>query len=157
MKICNELLWIHIQLGIISNWGYTHTGANCQMVVTCCHLGIPLRQMLLQLRIRIQLGILSNWGYTHTGANCQTVVTRCHLGIPLLQMLLQLWIHIQLGVLSNWDMLTLGQTVRCQSRGKVLASLYNRHEYICGYTYNWRYSQTGDTLSLETNCQTSFM
>ena len=102
MKICNELLWIHIQLGIISNWGYTHTGANCQMVVTCCHLGIPLRQMLLQLRIRIQLGILSNWGYTHTGANCQTVVTWCHLGIPLHQMLLQLQTHIQQAVLSNW-------------------------------------------------------
>jgi len=32
---------------------------------------------------------------------------------------------MQMGIHSNWDTLTLGQTVRQQSRGKFLASLSN--------------------------------
>jgi len=117
MKICNELLWIHIQLGILSNWGYTHTGGKLSdsgHVVPSWHPSA--------------LDVITT-ADTHTSGGT-----------------------LKLGICSRW-----GQTVKWQSGGKVLVSLYNICEYICGYTHNWRYPDTEDTLTLETNCQTAFM
>jgi len=107
-------------------------------VVTWCHLGIPLRQMLLQLRTHIQQGVLSNCGYAHAGWKLSD---GSHVA--------KYWHHstrdantsvdthtpgdtLKLGIHSHWR-----HTVRRHSCREVTASIYNRRGYMWGYTYNW--------------------